>query len=134
MIATLASSQAVDPVVTVSGSQYAGQAFTTTLNGFGGSRRVPFLPRTSIPVDPVYRFDTRLTKQFSWSERFSLGLGFEVFNLFNHVSDTLVNTTAFQARTGVLSPVAGLGDGNTSGGFPDGTNARRAQVSARFMF
>ena len=33
-----------------------------------------------------------------------------------------------------VPPHAGLGSGTASGGFPDGTNARRAQVSARFTF
>ena len=37
-------------------------------------------------------------------------------------------------RSGVLSPTPGLGVGRASAGFPDGTNARRAQVSARFVF
>jgi hypothetical protein len=40
---------------------------------------------------------------------------------------------------GILRPqltngVSILGAGNASQGFPDGTNARRAQVSLRFVF
>jgi hypothetical protein len=31
-------------------------------------------------------------------------------------------------------PIPGLGTGTASGGFPDGTNARRAQVSLRVTF
>jgi hypothetical protein len=45
-----------------------------------------------------------------------------------------VNTQAFQATAGVIRPVPGVGVGTASGGFPDGTNARRAQFSARVVF
>jgi hypothetical protein len=61
-------------------------------------------------------------------------LNFEAFNVFNTVYDTFVNTQAYAASNGVLNPVSGLGAGNQSQGFPDGTNARRAQVSLRVVF
>jgi hypothetical protein len=134
LITTAASAQYVTPSVLVSGAQFPGQAFNNTLNGFGGSNMVPFLSRQSIPVDSVFRTDSRLTKVFAARERFQFHLNFEVFNTFNHVSNTFVNTTAYQARAGVLSPVNGLGVGTASAGFPDGTNARRAQVSLRVIF
>jgi len=134
LIYTAASPQYVTPTVLVSGAQFPGQAFNNTLNGFGGSSQVPFLSRQSIPVDHTYRLDSRVTKIFTIRERFETHLNFEVFNTFNRVSNTVVNTTAFQAVGGVLNPVAGLGTGTASGGFPDGTNARRAQVSLRFVF
>ncbi|MBI4906088.1 MAG: TonB-dependent receptor [Acidobacteria bacterium] len=134
VLGTFASAPYVTPTMLVSGSQYQGQAFTNTLNGFGGSTQVPFLSRQSIPVDSTQRVDTRLTKGFSYKERFQVQLNFEVFNTFNRVSNTGVNTQAFQATAGVIRPVAGLGVGNASGGFPDGTNARRAQFSIRLIF
>jgi len=37
-------------------------------------------------------------------------------------------------EVGVLTPTAGVGQGNASQGFPDGTNARRAQISLRVVF
>jgi hypothetical protein len=120
--------------VLVSGAQFPGAAFTTTLNGFGGSSRVPFLPQSSIPVDTTYRTDARITKQFRFADRYGLDLNFEAFNVFNRVSDTAVTTQAYQATGGVLRPLPGVGTGTASGGFPDGTNARRAQVSLRFSF
>jgi hypothetical protein len=57
-----------------------------------------------------------------------------------------VNTIAYAAfaplaaglsngtRTGVLTPVTGLGQGTAGSGYPDGTNARRAQVGVRILF
>lgn len=134
VIATIASAQYATPTVLVTGAQYPGQAFNTSLSGFGGSSQVPFQGRQSIPIDSTQRVDSRLTKIFPIRDQMQLHMNFEVFNTFNRVSDTSVNTTAYNARSGVLTPVAGLGAGTASGGFPDGTNARRAQVSLRFIF
>jgi hypothetical protein len=134
LIMTLASSDFATPTVLVSGTQFPGAAFTTTLNGFGGSSRVPFLPQSSIPVDLTRRTDARITKQLRFADRYGLDLNLEAFNVFNRVSDTSVTTQAYQATGGVLRPVPGVGIGTASGGFPDGTNARRAQISLRLRF
>jgi hypothetical protein len=133
-LGTFASAPYTTPTVVLSGVQFPGQAFNNTLNGFGGSNQVPFLSRQSIPIDATQRVDSRLTKIFLFTERYQMHFNFEVFNTFNRVSNTVVNTQAFQATAGVLRPVAGLGVGTASGGFPDGTNARRAQISLRFLF
>jgi hypothetical protein len=133
-ISTFASAQATDPTVVVSGTQFTGMAFTSTLNGFGGSSRVPFRPRSSVNIDQIYRTDARITKELRWAERYRLQLNFEAFNLFNRVSNTFVSNQAYRAASGVLTPVPGVGTGTASGGFPDGTNARRAQFSIRFIF
>ncbi|MCC6369204.1 MAG: TonB-dependent receptor [Bryobacterales bacterium] len=133
-ITTLASAQPQTPTIFVSGSPFSGAAYTTTLNGFGGSSRVPFLAAASLDIDQIYRTDARLTKILPFSERYQVYLNFEAFNVFNHVSNTSVNGQAFQARNGVLTPTPRLGEGSASQGFPDGTNARRAQVSLRFIF
>jgi len=66
--------------------------------------------------------------------RLQLHLNFEVFNALNHVANTAVNTLAYEAHNLVLRPVPNLGQGVASQGYPDGTNARRAQVSARLMW
>ncbi len=133
-ITTLASAMASTPTIFVSGSPFTGAAFNSTLNGFGGSSRVPFLPAASLNIDQIYRTDARLTKVLPFTERYQLHLNFEAFNVFNHVSFTAVNTQAYQARTGALTPTERLGEGSLAHGFPDGTNARRAQVSVRFIF
>ncbi len=133
-ITTLASAQNQTATIFVSGNPYAGAAYNTSLNGFGASTRVPFIPAANLDVDQIYRTDARLTKIFPFKERYQLHLNFEVFNVFNHVSDTAVNGQAFQATAGALSPTPRFGEGSASQGFPDGTNARRAQVGARFIF
>jgi hypothetical protein len=133
-ISTFASTQPATPTILVSGVPFPGAAFNSTVNGFGGSNRVPFWPASSLPIDKVLRTDARLTKIFMFSERRQFHVNFEVFNLLNHVSDTAVSTVAYEAKNLVLRPVPNLGRGVASQGYPDGTNARRAQVSARLIW
>jgi hypothetical protein len=134
-IVTLASGRPTTAGITVSDSTpFAGAAFTGTLNGFGGSNRPPFWEPAALYTPPVYRLDARITKMLPFTERFKLGLNFEAFNVTNTQRDTSLNFTAYTLRSGILSPTPGFGTGRASGGFPDGTNARRVQVSARFVF
>jgi len=133
-ISTFASTQPATPVIFVQGVPFPGAAFNSTLNGFGGSARVPFLPAASLPIDKVLRTDARLSRIIPLSDRLNLHLNFGVFNILNHVSDTAVSTLAYQAVNQVLIPVPDLGKGIASQGYPDGTNARRAQVSARIIW
>lgn len=133
-IGTLSSAPYSTPTVFVSGTQFTGPAFNNTLNGLGGSSRVPFMARTSVPIDNIRRVDARLTKAFRISERVQTMFNFEVFNVFNRISDTSVASQAYEARSGVLTPVSNFGVGVASQGFPDGTNARRAQISLRVVF
>jgi len=134
VITTAASAEYTTPTVLVSGSQFTGMAFTNTLNGFGGGTRVPFLPRASIPIDSTFLTDARISKMIKIRERYQLQFHFETFNTFNHVKNTAVTAQAYTATAGVLKPTTGLGTGTASGGFPDGTNARRAQLSIRLIF
>jgi hypothetical protein len=134
-ITTLASAQPTTATVNVSGTQFTGVSLTyTTLNGSGGWNRVPFWPVNSLDVDQIYRVDARITRQIPISETVKLNLSFEAFNATNTISNTGVNTQAYTATSGVLRPTANLGIGNQSQGFPDGTNARRCQLSLRLVF
>lgn len=133
-IVTLASAQPATPTIFVAGAPFTGAAFNNSLNGFGASSRVPFVPAASLDIDRIHRLDARLTKILPITDRMNVQLAFEAFNVFNHVSDTSVNGQAYSAAGGVLTPTARLGEGSASQGFPDGTNARRAQVSVRFVF
>ncbi|MBC7927123.1 MAG: TonB-dependent receptor [Bryobacteraceae bacterium] len=133
-ITTIASPQYATPVIQVSGSPFAGAAFNGSINGLGGTTRVPFLPFNNLEIDDIARVDARLSRELPFTERVKVWLNFEVFNLFNNVYNTGVATQAYTAAGGVLTPVANLGVGNASQGFPDGTNARRAQASLRLVF
>jgi hypothetical protein len=149
---TLAAGRPNFESVSFSSTTNLPQAFTGSINGLGGDNRVPFLPNNPLRIDPTYRYDTRLQKNFPIREKMTLALLFEVFNLANTVANTGVISAGFTAANKgtvaapnfVIAPCASAtattcaattpGLGNASGGFPDGTNARRAQVGVRFTF
>ena len=133
-ITTLASAQPTTSTLRVAGTPFTGAAFNTTLNGFAGSTRVPFLPFSNVDIDQVYRTDARVARELPFSEKFRGFLQFEAFNITNTVANTGVLTEAFSATNGVISPTATFRQPTASQGFPDGTNARRAQVSLRLIF
>jgi len=106
------------------------------LNGFNGNFRVPFLPANSLYTPWVETENFRLTKLIPLPrEGMNLSLNFEAFNIANNWSPTALTTQAFTEAKGVLTytPTA-FGVGSSDGGFPDGTQARRLQVSARLVF
>src|SRR5262249_54001137 len=91
-ISTFASAQPATAVVLVSGVPFPGAAFNSTLNGFGGSQRVPFLPASGLDIGRVARTDARVTKLVRISDSVNVHVNFEVFNVLNHVATTAVNT------------------------------------------
>jgi hypothetical protein len=116
----------------VTGMLYSADA----LDGFNGNFRVPFLPVNSLYTPWVEQENFRLTKIIPLPrEGMKLGLSFEAFNIANNWSPTSLTTQEFTETKGVLTytPTA-FGVGSGDGGFPDGTQARRLQVSARFTF
>lgn len=133
-ITTIASPQFATATARVSGTPYPGAPFTNTVNGYGGTFRVPFLPYNTLKTDSIQRVDARLSRELPFTERVKMWLNFEAFNVFNNVYDTGVLTEAYSVTNRTFNPTPGLGSGNASQGFPDGTNARRAQVSLRLVF
>jgi len=112
-------------------------------DAFTGSFRLGFLPVNSILTPASYRADARITKfiPIKIGDRDTrLSLNFEMFNVSNSWSPTSMTSAEYNLSKGVLTPnigsngVPGWGVGNADGGFPDGTQARRMQISARFQF
>jgi len=141
-ITTIATPLPYTETVTVL-SNPTGIENTGYLSGFNGTSAVPWLGiDTGRLPDDTTRVDARLSKTLTFAERVRATLLFEVFNLTNSVTYTGVNTTGYDATWtgaavtghGTIYPVAGVGIGNASGGFPDGTNARRAQAGLRLDF
>lgn len=96
---------------------------------------MPFFPVGTLDVDQTYNVDARLSHEWPIAERAKFILGFEGSNVFNTIHNTGIQTTAYSlAAGGIFKPQAGVGRGNASQGFPDGTNARRCQVLARINF
>lgn len=142
ILGTLQSSPASTPVVSLS-SAYVPTGYTvaqsgSTLNGYGGNTRAPFLPLASVPIAPITRFDVRLNKGVTIHERYKAMFTFDAFNVFNHTYFTSVNTRAYTYSlvSGVptLTYQTALGTGTAAQGFPDGTNSRRLQLGLRFLW
>lgn len=137
---------------TVNGAQY---------NGFGGlfgqgssndQNLAPSIQRNSNYGQPNYRLDLRLARDIKLSERFTLELIGEGFNIFNRSNFNGFATTIYSAAlpTGssatnppsLAAPIilnaptnaTPFGTPNNDGSQPDGTNARRFQLAARFRF
>ncbi len=137
---SIASFQAGRPTgsetIRVTDTPVAGMLSTGSINGYGGNTRVPFLPVNGLYTPASYRDDLRLTKILPLrGENLKLFLNFEAFNVSNSWSPTSLTTQGYTEAKGVLTltPTA-FNVGSADGGFPDGTQARRLQVSARFVF
>lgn len=143
-IFTYATPQYVDSNLTVSSFDPRLYATSSTLSGIGaeapGGTRVPFLPTANLPLGHTVQLDGRLIKSIPIHDTQSIQLSFEAINALNHIRNTGVNQLAYKAtwntstETGTITQQAGAGTGAASAGFPDGTNARRAQVSLRYTF
>ena len=124
------------------GSQWQGLAGGTF--GMGGLPLVPWLPRNGNYGPWKLIWDARVSRRFQLSERFAFELMAEGFNLLNHpnyfgnnynlYSIPTTNATMPVATPIVLTQYANWGWPNQTGVPPDGTSARRFQLSARFHF
>jgi outer membrane receptor protein involved in Fe transport len=125
------------PTISLRDTPVTGMFSSFSINGSGLSSRVPFLPVDSVYQPALYRTDARLSKILPFGEdgRYKLYLNFEAFNISNSWSPTSMATQAYTESKGVLTytPTAynfGTGDSFS----PDGTEARRMQLSIRFQF
>ena len=108
------------------------------LGGNGLSSRVPWLGANTLYTPPSYRSDARISKIIPIGAEAGtrkLFLNFEVFNISNTIADTSISNQAYTEAKGLLTfTPAAFGQGTQDAGFPDGTQARRMQVSVRFVF
>jgi hypothetical protein len=136
-VTTLQSAQPVNSTITASGNAFTGALVSGSLNGCGcGFGRVPFQPVSNLNLQQIYKVDARLAKKLPISERVTGYLQFEAFNVFNTPYDTSVRTAEYSLNTATstLSYIPSYGTGSSTASSPDGTNARRAQVSLRILF
>jgi hypothetical protein len=149
VLTIVASPQALTPTVSVSAKP--STLLNTSLNGFGGSYRVPFMPINSLAIGNLYRTDARISKVLPFGERYKVALSFEAFNVFNHLIVTGRNSQAFgtitcaaantgctstsgSASIGLLPSTSQFGAITATQSTPDGTTARRAQAAVRITF
>jgi outer membrane receptor protein involved in Fe transport len=145
------AAQPINSTTSISGSAFTGALVTGSLNGLGGDfGRVPFQPVDNLDVDRIYRVDARLSKKLPFSERVTGYLTFEAFNLFNTPYDTNRNaaeytfnnctasSSAANCPAGATGPTltyrSSYGAPTSDALSPDGTTARRAQISLRITF
>ncbi len=125
--------------IRVTDTPVAGMISSSSLNGLGANSRAPFLPVNGLYTPAAYRGDIRISKIIPWggldNNYRKLFLNFEVFNISNSWSPTSLSTQGYTEAKGVLTPTpASFNVGTADGGFPDGTQARRMQISARVTF
>jgi len=138
-ITTLASGRPNGSLtVRVLDTPVTGMLQNTSLDGFGGNFRVPFLPVDSLYTPPMYRADIRVAKIFPLGGENTVRKGyftFDIFNVSNSISYTALSSQAYTEKGLVLTPTpAAYGVGTADGGFPDGTQARRMQIGLRIVF
>jgi outer membrane receptor protein involved in Fe transport len=120
----------------VTDTPVTGMFSNYTVNGSGFSSRVPWLPAQNYYLPATYRADVRLSKVLPITERCKLSLNFEVFNVANNWSATgFSSSRAYSEAKGVITATPSLlYVPNAAYGSPDGTQARRMQISMRFTF
>jgi hypothetical protein len=132
------------PFLGAGGAQYNGFGGLRG-QGTGGDRNLaPDIPRNSLVGDANYKLDLRVARDFRVVERLRLELLIEGFNVFNRSNFNGYGTTIYTATAPTvttplstpikLTPSAGFFAPNNDGTPPDGTNARRLQLSIRFRF
>jgi len=123
------------PTVRLNDTPVQGMFSNFSLNGSGLSGRVPFWAVSSVYQPAMVRSDARISKILPFGERYKLALSFEAFNLSNSWSPTSMSTQAFTESKGILTLTpSAYNQGLSDAASPDGTLARRLQVSARFTF
>lgn len=84
---------------------------------------------------PFFTLDFRLVKRFSWKERYHVDIGWEAFNIFNHINILGIANTNYAGLQGnVESPNFGRPLGVTPGGVFGTGGPRAFQLVARFRF
>ena len=124
-----------------------GQIFTPFSGGtlgLGGLSLAPDVERNSIYGENNYRLDLRLARTFRVKEKVSIELIAEGFNVFNRANFNGFNSGLYSVVTPTGTPAvdtpiqftrnASFGQRTNDGSQPDGTNARRFQLAARFRF
>ena len=150
-VETAASSFGITPTTSVTDRPFVNGTQITTLstssiNGLGGSNRVPFEDPAYLKLGNIYKLDARMQKNFQINEKMKLALFFEAFNVFNHVqvagsgARVALQYRAIRQTSGPLTgitalvPQASFGAISATQAPPDGTTARRAQVGLRLYF
>ncbi len=85
---------------------------------------------------PFFTLDFRLVKRFTWKERYQADIGWEAFNIFNHINILGIANTNYAGVQGNLDSGASFGQplGVTPGGVFGTGGPRAFQFLSRFRF
>ena len=124
------------PTISVKDTPVTGMFVNSSLNGSGFSFRVPFLPYNSYYLPAMYRSDARLSKVLPFGEKVKATLNFEMFNVANTwAARGYTSSQAYTETGGKLTPTpANMYVPSSDALNPDGTEARRMQISLRIQF
>ncbi|MFL6257611.1 MAG: TonB-dependent receptor domain-containing protein, partial [Pyrinomonadaceae bacterium] len=125
-----------------SGSPYSALIGNDPNNdGNRSNDRLPGTVRNQFTTPSVYQLDTRVTRNFHFTESVRLRLMLEAFNLFNRANVVTVNTTAFNFTGGALvapSFITAFGTPRTFSSPASGTTTfatpRQLQLAVKFDF
>ncbi len=120
------------------------------VNGSNGRKGIDIIGRNSYRLPRTQVVDLRISKSFTFTEKYTLQVMGEGFNLFNHVNVTGVNTTGYSiATTGSVATAGGTTACSTAApclnfNAPFGTvtsansnfayTSRQIQIGVRFQF
>jgi hypothetical protein len=109
--------------------------------------RIPQVGRNTFTGPSLHNIDVRVSREFSFKERYRLQVRGEAFNVFNQTNIASVNTTAFNyvasggsgcpktaGITGCLTPVASFLAPTSSTSTNGLYGSRQLQISAKFVF
>lgn len=118
-------------------SYYSGRPYDGTVSGFSlnnsnGDNRFPLNTRNAYRLPSLQNLDLRLSKRFRFTERYSLELLAEGFNVFNRTQVFGVNTVLYNRSGNTLNFNPAFGDITTT----DSTlfRERQIQFATRFQF
>jgi len=111
------------------------------INGSNGRKGIDVIGRNTFRMPRTQVLDMRLSKKFTFAEKYSLELSGDAFNVFNHPNTTGVNTTGYIVTTnGACSAAAPCLSYNSGFGIGSSANSnfaystRQIQLGFRFLF
>jgi len=103
-------------------------------DGNSATDRVPGTARNGFTTPNVYVFDTRVTKSFTFGEKYKLSLVAEAFNLLNRSNIASVNTGRYTIASSSATTLANPALSTPFGFARTFLGERQIQLAARFRF
>jgi hypothetical protein len=103
-------------------------------DGNPSTDRVPGTRRNGFTTPNIYIFDARVTKTFKFTEKYSLSLLGEAFNLFNRSNIATVNTGRYGLASSSATALTNPAVSTPFGGARTFLGERQIQLGVRFKF